>query len=46
LKKIHQSGPRELAQLQEVKALDQVWPLQFEARICTKSWSENLNLQL
>ncbi len=46
LEKIHQSDSRELAELHEVKALDQLWSQQFKApESISNHWRENLNLK-
>ena len=46
LEKIHQSGSRELDELHEVEALDQVWLQQFkEPKSAPNHWPENLNLK-
>ncbi len=46
LEKIHQSDLAELAELQEVKILEQVWSQQFNARNLTPGcWPEDLNLK-
>jgi transposase len=43
LEKIHQSGSQELAELPEVKVLDQVWLQQFkELNLAPNHWPENL----
>ncbi len=42
LEKVHQSGSRELAELQEIKELDQLWTQQFKApNLTSDSWREN-----
>jgi len=46
LEKIRQSGSRELVELQEVKALNQVWSQQFKVlNAVPNHWPENLNMQ-
>jgi transposase len=45
LRKIDQSGPREIGELEEVRALHQVWSHQFEAlNFVPGHWAENLKV--